>query len=309
MIAQIDSENADRDLTSQVTVLTHTPSATKAMLCQALIKAGDGTKNLDGTGGDFELEVTVGGNSIQPGPQVLTVGASDTRAAFVSTAFPVPANEEVVIKLLSPNAADTDVDVTAYLYDVLPLNIASGVVEANAIQIEGGDATDALGVAQTGDAYARIGAAGASLTALGDARLANLDAAVSTRLATTSYTAPDNAGIGAVKAQTDKLGTAMEQDGAVYRFTANALEMAPTGGAGEGAVEFTYTLTDSVTGHPIDDALVEIFTDQTTTNKVAQRRTDAFGKAVFHLDAGTYYLVASKSGYMFDNPQTITVAP
>lgn len=34
---------------------------------------------------------------------------------------------------------------------------------------------------QTGDAFARVGAAGAGLTALGDARLANLDAAVSTR--------------------------------------------------------------------------------------------------------------------------------
>ena len=34
---------------------------------------------------------------------------------------------------------------------------------------------------QSGDAYARIGAAGAGLTALGDTRIANLDAAVSTR--------------------------------------------------------------------------------------------------------------------------------
>jgi hypothetical protein len=38
---------------------------------------------------------------------------------------------------------------------------------------------------QSGDAYARIGAAGASLTALGDTRLANLDATVSSRLAPT----------------------------------------------------------------------------------------------------------------------------
>lgn len=45
-------------------------------------------------------------------------------------------------------------------------------------------------VAQTGDNYARIGAAGAGLTALGDARIANLDAAVSTRLATAGYTVP-----------------------------------------------------------------------------------------------------------------------
>jgi hypothetical protein len=41
---------------------------------------------------------------------------------------------------------------------------------------------------QTGDAYARIGAAGAGLTALGDTRVANLDAAVSSRMAT--YTQP-----------------------------------------------------------------------------------------------------------------------
>src|ERR1039458_4967422 len=41
----------------------------------------------------------------------------------------------------------------------------------------------AMGTAQTGDSYARIGAAGAGLTAIGDTRVANLDAAVSSRLA------------------------------------------------------------------------------------------------------------------------------
>jgi hypothetical protein len=41
---------------------------------------------------------------------------------------------------------------------------------------------------QTGDSFARIGAAGAGLTALGDTRVANLDAAVTTRMA--SYTQP-----------------------------------------------------------------------------------------------------------------------
>ncbi len=41
---------------------------------------------------------------------------------------------------------------------------------------------------QTGDAYARVGAAGAGLTALGDTRIANLDAAVTSRMAT--YTQP-----------------------------------------------------------------------------------------------------------------------
>lgn len=36
--------------------------------------------------------------------------------------------------------------------------------------------------------------------------------------------------VGAIKAVTDKLDTALEQDGAVYRYTTNALEQAPTGG-------------------------------------------------------------------------------
>lgn len=97
----------------------------------------------------------------------------------------------------------------------------------------------------------------------------NINATISSRLAAASYTAPDNAGIAAIKAKTDnlpadpadasdidaafaavnatlssvsgyiddevaaimavtnKLDTAMELDGAVYRFTGNALELAP----------------------------------------------------------------------------------
>lgn len=53
--------------------------------------------------------------------------------------------------------------------------------------------TDLPGIAQTGDSFARIGANGAGLTALGDTRIANLDATVSSRLATAGYTAPPTA--------------------------------------------------------------------------------------------------------------------
>lgn len=38
--------------------------------------------------------------------------------------------------------------------------------------------------------------------------------------------------VGAIKATTDKLDTALELDGGVYRFTTNALEQAPAGGGG-----------------------------------------------------------------------------
>ncbi len=43
-----------------------------------------------------------------------------------------------------------------------------------------GDLNDLGGTAQSGDAYAQLGVAGANLTALGDTRIANLDAAIST---------------------------------------------------------------------------------------------------------------------------------
>jgi hypothetical protein len=41
----------------------------------------------------------------------------------------------------------------------------------------------------------------------------------------------------AIKAVTDKLDTALEQDGATYRYTVNALELAPTGGSAPTATQ------------------------------------------------------------------------
>lgn len=62
------------------------------------------------------------------------------------------------------------------------------VTAANPVTVLASVGTAATATAQTGDSFARIGAAGASLTALGDTRIANLDAAVTTRMA--SYTQP-----------------------------------------------------------------------------------------------------------------------
>lgn len=59
---------------------------------------------------------------------------------------------------------------------------------AGAVTVLASVGTAATATAQTGDCFTRIGAAGASLTALGDTRIANLDAAVTTRMA--SYTQP-----------------------------------------------------------------------------------------------------------------------
>lgn len=62
--------------------------------------------------------------------------------------------------------------------------------------------------------------------------LGRIDAAVSSRLATSGYTAPSNTSIASILAIAQKLDTAFELDGAVYRFTTNALEEAPTDAGG-----------------------------------------------------------------------------
>lgn len=75
---------------------------------------------------------------------------------------------------------------------------ATAVVSAGAITTSGGKVAGVIladtlttytgNTPQTGDSFARIGVAGVGLTNLGDTRIANLDAAVTTRMAT--YTQP-----------------------------------------------------------------------------------------------------------------------
>ena len=166
--------------------------------------------------------------------------------------------------------------------------------------------------------------------------------------------------IGAIKAVTDKLDTALELDGAVYRYTTNALEQAPAGSgtsdwsaderttirtilgipasgttpaaptagalkviddfldteiatlltyaAGSGPITFVYTLTNSGSGLPISDALVQAYTEAAMSNLSASGRTAADGTVTFYLTAGTYYLKRTKSGFSFTNPDTEVVA-
>ncbi|UCD28530.1 MAG: hypothetical protein JSV03_15850 [Planctomycetota bacterium] len=116
MLTQLDQENADLDLTSLVTVLTHTPSNSHALRCIAHIELGDGSKDLDGSGGDFELVVTIGGQTVQPSPETIAF-STDVQAVIQTRSFAVPAGAQVVVRIQSPNSADTDVDVTATLYD------------------------------------------------------------------------------------------------------------------------------------------------------------------------------------------------
>lgn len=118
MLIKLDEENADLDIHASVLCLTDTPDADNPCLCKALIKLGDGVKDLDESGGNFEIRVTVGGQELSPDPLDTIAVDALLRTVVQSAEFLVPANEEVKVYILSPNVADTDVDVTAYLYDL-----------------------------------------------------------------------------------------------------------------------------------------------------------------------------------------------
>jgi len=78
--------------------------------------------------------------------------------------------------------------------------------------------------------------------------------------------------------------------------------------SGAGAISWTYTLTDSDDGTPIDGAEVWATTDAAGEDVVASGTTDSFGVVTFMLDAGAYYFWRKCSGYNFVNPDQETVS-
>src|SRR3990167_10206195 len=162
----------------------------------------------DATAGDFTAASSIG-KSVMNGVALgtgLTVNDLTTKTGFSLTqAFPTNFADMAITVTTGRVTGGTNADKTGYsisgtkttldaLNDIAATAIvSSGAITTNAGKVSGVILADTVttytgNTPQTGDAFARIGAAGASLTALGDARIANLDAAVSSRMAT--YTQP-----------------------------------------------------------------------------------------------------------------------
>lgn len=102
-------------------------------------------------------------------------------------------------------------------------------------------------------------------------------------------------------------------DGGVSQFTANALELAPSGGggggtAGAGSQTVDITIKDT-SGNPIDGVSVWITTDSAGTNVIAGTHVSNNMGIVpsFFLNPGVYYRWAKLGGRNFQNPQQFTV--
>lgn len=80
------------------------------------------------------------------------------------------------------------------------------------------------------------------------------------------------------------------------------------------AIEFTYTVTSTAGGLPVEGVRISFYTDSGANDLVWTGRTDAFGVArdeygsLPRLEPGTYYIWRYKVGYSFDNPDTETVS-
>lgn len=81
-----------------------------------------------------------------------------------------------------------------------------------------------------------------------------------------------------------------------------------------GAIEYTYTVTNTVTALPIEGVRVVISTDSLGSNVVFVGMTDSFGvlrdsySNKPRLDAGTYFLWSSKIGFSFPNPDSEVIS-
>jgi len=129
-INRIQVETGNYDLTERTLVLTATPSIIEDTQCQVYIELGDGTNNLDGTGGTFELTLRIGSQNVQPAPQPYDFGTS-LRAAAKTNIIIIPKGQEVKAYIKSPNAADTNVAVKAYLFEIPLLDSVELVIDPN----------------------------------------------------------------------------------------------------------------------------------------------------------------------------------
>ncbi len=96
-------------------------------------------------------------------------------------------------RLGAPAGASVSADIAAVKVDTAAVKVQTDKLTftvANQVDSNVLDWKSATAPAMTGDAFARIGSAGVGLTNLGDTRIANLDAAVTTRMAT--FTLPTN---------------------------------------------------------------------------------------------------------------------
>ena len=160
------------------------------------------------------------------------------------------------------------------------------------------------GVRQTGDAYARIKTMGDAYTADRAAKLDNLDATVSSRMAGSAYTAPDNASIAQAAADAETVASRLTATRAAHLdapisgipaavWSHANRELTDLGLTGLGANPVVVHVQDDA-GAPLLGQMVTVL-DAAGTHVIAVAITDANGAATLNLTTGEVLLAALSS--------------
>ncbi len=134
--------------------------------------------------------------------------------------------------------------------------------------------TASTSTAQTGDSYARIGTNGAGLTALGDTRIANLDAAVSTR---STYAGGAVASVTAavtVGTNNDKTGYALSSAGVQAIWDALSSALTTVGSIGKRLVDYLTGDVFARIGAPVGASLSADVAAVKTETAAIKAKTD-----------------------------------
>jgi hypothetical protein len=170
----------------------------------------------------------------------VAVGGATTLASLTLTSGAIPAN---LTQINATSIAGTAAYVaTAF---VSMFNIATPVFTVASVN-------------QTGNSYAT--AVSILNWIEGDSGNDAILTAIGTRMATFTYTAPDNTGIGVASAAATKLVTAMELSAGAYRFTELALELAPSGTGSSPSVIADAVCDELLAGHTIAGSAAEAIT-------------------------------------------------
>ena len=108
-------------------MLSYQNTTNEIMICQIVSHFGDGSNDLDGTGGDFEFTLQFGEQVNQPDPQLVRFGTAERTSVFTEQ-FVLPKNETVTAKVKSPNSADTSVWTHCCIYEVSDISQYSSAV-------------------------------------------------------------------------------------------------------------------------------------------------------------------------------------
>jgi hypothetical protein len=180
-----------------------------------------------------------------------TLDAAGVRGAVGLAAANLDTQLATIDGIVDAILVDTGTDIPATLGSPAGASLAADIAATLAL-------TDDIGVAGAGltalpwnaawDAEVQSEVADA-LTAYDPPTKAELDSAVAplaTAASLTTLAGYVDTEVGAIKGVTDKLDTALELDGAVYRYTTNALEQAPSGATVPAIVDGVWdaTLTD-----------------------------------------------------------------